>query len=199
MGHPRGLGRNGRRQATNEQFDSPDVVLKVGIRTVEATDVGLPKEFHRPNRGVFWHLPEGEHLVGLVRGEGGELVGRNGAVGKRQASVGDHGGGDASIFDGDFNVQVIAGQDVEAGNGVELRDRADVANAPLTVHHHGALVRKHVKAHEVLVERDRGGPHPVAGFGHQAVACIIQQRCGRIDRITDVQHGPRTAVGCRGQ
>ena len=50
----------------------------------------------------------------LVGGKGWELVGGNGPVGKCQLCVGDHGGGDAPIFDGDFNVHVIAGQDVEA-------------------------------------------------------------------------------------
>ena len=199
LGHARRFGCDGRRQATDEQFDASEVVLKVGISAVEATDIGFPHEFNRTYGGVFGHLPEGEHFVGLVGGEGGELVGGNGPVGKRQPCVAGHGGGDASILDGDFNVQIVAGQDVEARNRVELRGRADVADASFAIHHHGPFVRKHVKTHEEFVERDGCGPHSVAGFGHQPVARIVEQRGRRINRIPDVNNGPSTAVGRRGQ
>ena len=101
-------------QATDEQFDSSEVVLHVRIRRVEATHIGFPQQFNRADGSVGWHLPIGEHFVRLVGGEGRQLVGCNGPVGKCQLCIGDHGGGNASIFDGDFNVHVIAGQDVEA-------------------------------------------------------------------------------------
>ena len=74
---------HGRWQATDEQFDSAEVVLHVCICRVEATHIGFPQQLNRANGGVGWDLPGCKHLVRLIGGKGRQLVGGDVAVGQR--------------------------------------------------------------------------------------------------------------------
>ena len=164
------------RQASHEQLDSAEVVLHICIRRIEATHIGFPQQFNRADGGVFWHFPKGEHFVCLVGGKRRKLVGGNIAIGQRQPCIAGHGGGDASVFDGHFNVQGVAWENIKPGNGVELRGRANIAYAACSKHVHGVNLCKNIQADEVLVEGYRGGTDSISCFGYKPVAGIIKHR-----------------------
>ena len=77
--------------------------------------------------------------------------------------------------------------------------RAHIANASFSQDDGRTFVSKDIQAHKVLVERDGCCTDLVSCFRHQPVAGIVELRCRRIEGVADVDHGPSTAVGCRGQ
>ena len=80
LGQPGGFGDNGRWQTTNKQFDASEVVLQVSIGGVESAHIGFPQQLDRADGGVFRHLPNLVHLVGLVGGQRWKLGVGRGAV-----------------------------------------------------------------------------------------------------------------------
>ena len=87
---------------------------------------------------------------------------------RRQSCIRDGGGRDASIGKGDFDGKFVAGEHIEAGEGVELSQRTNIPDAPFSQDDGRPFISEDIQANEVLIKRDRCCTDLVSCLGHKS-------------------------------